>query len=187
MLIGDTNDFAIEAMVEPELKLPSAVWGRMCIHVGETTLGDFDDHSCALYPAYGHFKWHAKQSSGLWDDKFNDMSPEQIHDTVRHAIYGDGDDERTMDEIRRDSRRYSKFDFLTNWGEQFDGYSSVIVSPDSDTMMIMHRPHVEHDSPRRLPGDFVVARCSRSGFLSVSRNFEHWFDREAERLSPKEA
>jgi len=184
MLIGNPSDFAIEAMVEPDLKLPSAVWGRMCVRIGSITLGDYDDPYCCLYGARAAFDWHAKRQGRLWDDIFNDMSPEDIHLTVRNALYGD--DDRTIDLLHRDSRRYGEFDFLTNWGEQFDGYSSVIVSPDPDTMMIIHRPYVAIESSQRLQESFVVARCSRSGFLSASAQFVEWFDREAQRLSLEE-
>ncbi|TWU19358.1 hypothetical protein Poly21_15300 [Allorhodopirellula heiligendammensis] len=185
MLIGDPTDFAIEAMVEPDLKAPSAVWRRMRIHLGNVTLGDFDDPYCALYPAYGHFKWHAKLNDQLWNDSFNGMIPEEIHDTVREAIYGD--DERTTDQIQRDSLEYGRFDFLTNWGEQFDGYSSVILSPKPTDMMVLHRPFVAVDSPRRLPDAFVVAHCSRAAFVTASLGFVKWFDEVAERLLPRNA
>ena len=115
---------------------------------------------------------------------FDGMAPEEIHDTVRDALYGD--DERTMDQIHRDCNRYASFDFLTNWGEQFDGYSSVVVSPDPDTMMILHRPYADPESGRRMPTEFVVARCSRTGFINASSNFVAWFDRESERLQRKD-
>jgi hypothetical protein len=167
MLIGDLRDFAIEVMVEPDLKVPSAVWGRMCVHIGNTTLGDFDNHYCALYSAYRSFEWHAKHDDRLWDEMFDNMLPEEIHDTVYQANYGD--DDRTMDQIKRDSLRFGRFDFLTNWGEQFDGYSSVIISPNVDTMMILHRSYVDTDSNRRLADDFVMAYCTRSGFINASR------------------
>jgi hypothetical protein len=185
MLIGDASDFAIEVMIEPDLKTPSAVWGRMCVHIAETILGDYNDPYCALYPAYRHFEWHAKYRDRLWDAVFDGMAPEGIHDTVHDAMYGD--DDRTIEEIQRDSHRYGAFDFLTNWGEQFDGYSSVIVSPAPDTIMVLHRPYVDMDSPRRLPKDCVVAHCSRSGFVNASAKFVDWFDRESERLQRKEA
>ena len=175
MLIGDATDFAIEVMVEPDLKVPSSVWGRMCVHIAQTTLGDFNEKFCALYPAYEAFEWHAKHPDRLWDTRFDGMAPEEVYNTVHHAIYGDND--RTMEQIQRDSCRYGKFDFLTNWGEQFDGFSAVIVSPTPDTMMVLHRPYVELNSPRRLPSDFVVAHCSRSGFVSVAAAFVDWFDR----------
>jgi hypothetical protein len=185
MIIGDLNDFAIEVMVESELKAPSAVWGRMCVHIGSTTLGDFEDHYCALFSAYRSFKWHTEYNDRLWDDAFDDLLPEEIHDMVHHANYGD--DDRSMEQIKRDSLRFGSFDFLTNWGEQFDGYSSVIISPNSDTMMILHRPYADTDSHRRLAADFVMASCTRSGFINASRQFVEWFEIESDRLSSKEA
>lgn len=183
MLFGNANDFAIEAMLEPGLKDPSAVWGRMCVRIGGTTLGDYDDHHCALYSAYRHFDWRIKQHGPLWDDIFDHMSPEEIYDTVHDALYRD--DDRTIAQIQHDERRYGAFDFLTNCGEQFDGYSSVIVSPAPDSMLILHRPYANPDSSRRLPDEFVVAYCSRSGFVSTSAKFVDWYNREAERLSLK--
>ena len=180
MLIGDPNDFAIEAIVEPDLTTPSAVWGRMCIHIGAVTLGDFSDPYCALYPAYEQFDWHSKLRVRLWDEAFDGKSPAEIHDIVRNAIYGD--DDRTIEQIQNDSFRFGKFDFLTNWGEQFDGFASVIVSPDPATMMFLHKPYADLASRRRLPHNFVVAQCSSLAFRSVSSGFVEWFDCEAQRL-----
>jgi len=112
------------------------------------------------------------------------MTAEEIHDTVHNAIYGD--DDRSLDQIQRDTHRFGAFDFLTNWGEQFDGYSSVIVSPDPATILVFHRPYVECNNPRRLPVDFVVAHCSYSGFINTSAAFVEWFDGEANRLRQHE-
>lgn len=179
MLFGDPNDFAIEAMVEPDLKIPSAVWGRMCLHIGNIVLGDFTNTYCALFPAYGHFQWHAQRDDPLWLDAFNEMTPREIHDTVSHALYGD--DNRTLDQMRQDSLLYGRFDFLTNWGDQFDGYSSVIVSPTPDVMMLLHRPYVDPSSSRRLPHEFVIAHCSRAAFIKASIGFVDWFDSTARR------
>ena len=177
MLIGAPKDFAIEVMVEPDHTAPSAVRGRMCVHVAEYTLGDFDNPYCGLGPAYRAFKRHTKNRDRLWDTTFDEMKPEEIRDTVHDALYRD--DDRTMDQIKR------RFDFLTNWGEQFDGYSSVIVSPTPDTKMILHRPHAAPDYLCRFP-NLVVACCSRSGFLNASEGFVDWFERESKRLQRTE-
>jgi hypothetical protein len=181
MLFGDPQDFAIEAMIEPELKPPSSVWGRMCIHVSSTVLGDFDDQHCGLYGAYAEFKWLAANCDQLWDASFEGLTPKQIHRKVRHAIYDD--DDRTDDQVRIDTQRYSKFDFLTNTGEQFDDYSSVIVSADSATLLILHEPYARLSSKRRLPVDFLIANCSIPGFITASTAFIQWFDKEAVRLA----
>lgn len=37
-IFGDRKDFAIEVLSEPHLAPPSAVWGRMCLHIGDLSL-----------------------------------------------------------------------------------------------------------------------------------------------------
>lgn len=147
--LGDTNDFAIEVMVEPDLKAPSAVWGRMCVHIG-TTLGTIEDAFCALLPARDHFAWHVSRPGRLWDSLSDPLSPGEIHDTVRYALYGEGG--RTAEEVHRDWEKFAAFDFLTNWGEQFDGFGSVIDAPDEHTIIILHRPQFNLESPPARDG-----------------------------------
>lgn len=181
MMFGNPSDFAIEAMTEPHLVAPSAVWGRMCVHIGPTVLGDFSDENCGLYGAYCGFKDLLGITTRLWDESFDGLSREQIHDLVRNAIYGD--DDRPMDAIMADSERYSCFDFLTDWDEQFDGFASVIVQEDDRTTTVLHRPHSAF-ARQREPGPFVVAICSTVGFRNACAGFVGWFDSEAARLTP---
>ena len=184
MLLGDSKDFSIEVMTEPDLAAPSAVWGRMCIHIGDITLGDFSDGHCALYSAYRHFEFLTWEHVPLWDNSFNGLTLEEIHDFVRNAVYGD--DERTPAANRGDARRYGRYDFLTNRGENFDGYESVIVQPDWNTITIMHKPYLEMTSPRRLPGRFLTASCTYTGFINAAKMFVEWFDSETKRLTQEQ-
>lgn len=183
MIFGDPNDVAIEAMTETHLVAPSAVWGRMCLHIGSVVLGDYTDEHCGLYGAYCGFKELLNVQTRLWDESFLGLSHEQIHDLVRHAIYGD--DDRSMTEILADSKRYRIFDFLTNWGEQFDGFASVIFQGDSKTTTILHRPHSAFARVRE-PGPFVTATCSTIGFRNACAGLVHWFDQEAARLTAED-
>ncbi len=185
MLIGDPTDFAIEVMSEPHLVAPSAVWGRMRIHVGDLKLGDFSDAHCALDPSYRHFESLTCDHVPLWDNSFNGLTLEQIHDLVRHAIYGD--DDRTISAVRNDARRYGRYDFLTNWGEQFDGYASVIVQRDWNTVTVMHKPSQDGPPHRRLGGDFLIADCTYAGFIGAANQLVRWFDAETKRLTLEEA
>lgn len=180
MMFGDPNAFAIEAMTEPHLIAPSAVWGRMSLHIGPVVLGDITDEHCGLYGAYRGFKELVATTTRLWDDSFNGLNHEQIHDRVRNAIYGDSD--RSMDAILADARRYGRFDFLTNWDEQFDGFASVIVQPDDVTTTILHRPHSAF-ARKRDAGPFVVATCRTVDFRNASVSFVEWFDSESQRLT----
>lgn len=181
MIFGTPDDFAIEAMTEPHLVAPSQVWGRICVHIGPTVLGDFADEHCGLYCAYRGFKELISNPTRLWDESFDGLSNEQIHDLVREAIYGD--DDQSIDAMLVDARRYGRFDFLTNWGSPFDGFGSVIVQGDNRTTTVLHRPHSAWGRQRE-PGPFVIATCSTSGFQSACEAFVEWFDLEAARLRP---
>ncbi len=180
MMFGDPSEFAIEAMIEPHLIAPSAVWGRMCLHIGPVVLGDITDEHCGLYGAYCGFNELVGDTTRLWDDSFTGLNHKQIHDRVRNAIYGD--DERSMDTILADAQRYRRFDFLTNWGEQFDGFASVIVQHDDAITTILHRPHSAF-ARKRDPGPFVVATCNTLDFRDACGAFVRWFDSEASRLT----
>jgi len=181
-MFGDPDTFAIEAMTEPHLIAPSAVWGRMCLRIGTFVLGDISDEHCGLFGAYCGFKELVTDETRLWDDSFTGLNLEQIHDCVRVAIYGD--DDHSMEVIMEDLRRYKRFDFLTNWGEQFDGFASVIVQTDDVTTSILHRPHSAF-ARMRDPGPFVVATCRTVEFRAACDAFVRWFDSEAARLTPR--
>ena len=180
MLFSNPEDFAIEAMTEPHLVAHSAVWGRMCVRIGPVILGDFSDEHCGLYGAYCGFKELLNTKTRLWDASFDGLSREQIHDLVRNAIYGD--DDRAMEAVVADSQQYRRFDFLTNWGEQFDGFASVIIQENATTTTILHRPHSAF-ARQRSPGPFVVAICTTIGFRNACAGLVEWFDLEAARLT----
>lgn len=181
MLFCDPSEFAIEAMIEPDLEVPSLPWGRMCLRIGKLTLGDYAESHCGLGQAYSHLKELAALQSRLWDDSFKAMSLEQIYDTVNDAIYTD--DDSTLEQIETDLQRYADFDFCTNWGEQFDGYSAVIVSPNEATLAVLHRPINDQSLSIQRSSNFVQAHCSHEAFTSAVEAFAIWYDSEEERLS----
>jgi hypothetical protein len=172
MLFGNPTDFAIEAMTEPHLSAPSAVWGRMRVICDKQIYGDYENPHCALYPAYCQFRWFRENVIDLWDSSFNGLSNSELHDLLDHAIYGD--DNRNTQEIESDSMRYGRFNFLTNWGEQFDGYKSFIVSPMAGTLIILRRDE---------GGLLIVASCSTQGFVKAADEYLDWFHAETERLT----
>ncbi len=181
-MFGDPGRFAIEAMSEPDLQAPSAVWGRMCLHVGPVVLGDITNEHCGLYGAYSGLAELINNTTRLWDDSFAGLTHERIHDLVHAAIYKD--DERSLDAIQADAGRYGRFDFLTNWGEQFDGFSSVIVQCEDTTTTILHRPYLAQE-PQRRSGAFISATCSSADFRKACVAFINWFDSETARLTPQ--
>ncbi len=114
MIFGDPNDVAIEAMTETHLVAPSAVWGRMCLHIGSVVLGDYTDEHCGLTAHTADSRNYSTFRLDCGMIRFLGLSHEQIHDLVRHAIYGD--DDRSMTEILADSKRYRIFDLLSKLG-----------------------------------------------------------------------
>ncbi|MDV6031734.1 MAG: hypothetical protein F9B45_16910 [Phycisphaera sp. RhM] len=152
----------------------------MCIHIGDLTLGNFAEEHCALYSSYRHFESLISGTSPLWDTSFNGLTLEQIHDKVRDAIYGDG-------WTSNNARRYARYDFLANWGEHFDWYSSVIVQQTWDTVTILFRPDPRAPLHRRMSNGFRVATCSFDGFRDSATKFVDWFESETKRLSPEAA
>lgn len=174
MLFGNPNDFAIEAMLEPNLIPPSKAWGRMCVHVESFVFGDYPQGYCGLWQAVDAFHWLRNHVDELWDEAFEGKSPQNIHDLVRHAIYGD--DARTLEEIKHDAERFSRFDFLCNWGEQFDGSCSVIYRESPDRLRITHRPTTDM---------LVSVSCTVDGLVDACDQFTTWFNTEEKRLLGK--
>ena len=180
MLFGDPNVFTIETCSEAHLTAPSHVWGRMQLLFDSCTLGDINDEHCGLYGAYCGFKELLSHEGRLWHDSFNGLDDAEIHDVVRHAIYGD--DDRTGDQIVLDAQTYRPFDFLTNWGEQFDGFASVIFQRDNTQTTVVHIPHSAF-ARTRLDGPMVSLNFSTNVFESAILEFLAWFERETQRLS----
>jgi hypothetical protein len=178
-LFGNRADFAIEAGVEPDLQPPSAVWGHMRVWCRGVPLGDITDRHCALYPAYTLFRWLPSHLGELWAPELvglDDSAAWNFLDRLLYGGHGDGEpaDGRTAEQRRADWRAWNRFDFLTNRGEQFDGYKAFILSPPGDSARILSR---------HLPESmFRGVRVSKRGVVAAAEGFARWFEGEALRL-----
>lgn len=181
MLFGDPADFAIEAGIEPQLVAPSAVWGHMRVWCAGHALGDIEDGYCALYPSYTEFDWMSANLEGLWDEALSGLDDQATWNFLDGALYGyHGDveivDDRSLEELKRDDRRFGKFNFLTNWGESFDnGYKSFIVCSPNMPLRVLCRAF-----PRSVG---LGVSITRVGFVRASREFIEWFTQQERRLS----
>ena len=167
-------------MSEPALQPPSAVWGRMQIWCAGVSIGDFSNPHCALYDSYLEFKELSNRLPSLWLDEFSNLADLELWNLLDGALYGfhgelELDDSRTIDEIERDGKRYGAFDFLTNWGEQFDrGGKSFILCTPGQTVRILNRS---------LPqGRGIALEASVFHTSKAIREFLKWFEQEASRL-----
>jgi hypothetical protein len=179
MVFGDRLDFAIEADVEPNLAPPSAVWGRMCVWCRGVALGDLGESHCALYPAYRAFRWLPANLDRLWSERLaglDDIAAWSFLDGLLYGHRGDVEapDARTAEEHRRDSTFWSAHDFLTGWGEQFNGCKAFILCPPDGAVRILSR---------ELPGPMGRGvEVSRAGLVAAIEGFTRWFEQQARRL-----
>jgi hypothetical protein len=181
MIFGDPSDFAIEAMIESDLTVPSAVWGRMRIWCQEETIGDYNEPFCALYPAYLGFNDLQQTISTLRWNGIEEMTNAEIWNFLDGLLYGyQGDveiqDDRPLEQMQKDATEYGKFNFLTNWGEQFDqGGKSFIVCKDGRKITILNR-----SLPAKYDIAVITSKLALNNAISL---FLSWFDNEARRLS----
>jgi hypothetical protein len=117
----------------------------------------------------------------LWDEALVGLNDQDTWNFLDGALYGyHGDvevhDERSLEDTRRDARRYGKFNFLTNWGEQFDGgYKSFLLCPPRRPLRVLSRAF-----PKPVG---LGVNVSRAGFARAVRAFTDWFESQERRLS----
>jgi hypothetical protein len=180
MLFGHKDDFAIEAMTEPDLPRPSAVWGRMQIWCQGVSIGNYTEHYCALYGAYVGFNDLSHNIDQLWRKEFDGLEDRSLRNLLDGLLYGyNGDteieDSRSLEECVVDGQKYGQFNFLTNWGEQFDrDGKSFIFCQDGNVIKILNW-HALRD---RNLSFHVSVQSVREAIVA----FTFWFDTESARL-----
>jgi hypothetical protein len=132
MIFGDKQVFAIECHHDgPDDD--SFVFGRMCLWLGGRSVGDVEEPACALNVTEHLLTAALARVGSLHDTAIDRLEPRAAFDCLDRALYVDAlylDGERPLDELEPLSRRFSKFDFLTNGGESFDSTKSFMVEVD---------------------------------------------------------
>jgi hypothetical protein len=180
-LFGERSDFAIEADVEPDLKPPNAVWGHMCVWCADAAHGNIKDRYCALYPAYVAFGSLTSRLDLLWAEEFDGMEDAAIYEFLNGLLFGERFDSAVQPpsslfgkEGRRSWDAWGRFNFLTNWGEQLDGYTSFIVCPPDGMARVLSKAFIGHSG--------VSASVSLTGVVTAAREFRNWFEGQELRL-----
>lgn len=178
-VFGDRDDFAIEAGVEPDSHTEGIVWGHMCVWCRGVPLGKLWERYCALYPAYYEFAWLADNLGRLWADELDGLDDVAAWNFLDERLYGyHGDVEvpetRSLAEMRRDSQRWRRFNFLLHWGEQFDGYKSFLLCPPGENARVLSRRLPAHSGR----GVGVTRQC----ITKAAADFVRWFEGESSRL-----
>jgi hypothetical protein len=184
-LFGDRQDFAIEAGLNKSEFLSRIVYGHMCVWCRGVPLGDIEEPHCMIGGAGGHFRRLVDPVDGklpvdgLWVEEFeglDDVAVWNFLDGLLWEWHGDDPAEpcSTRNAIRTNGRHWWDFNFLSNWGEQFDGFKSFLLRPPGDSVRILSR---------RLPKRMGLAvDVSRDTFVGAVTRFCDWMD-EQERLS----
>jgi hypothetical protein len=162
MLIGDPQVFGIECYHDPLPNDPGSVFGRMCIWVAGQPLGDINETSCMLNVTEGHLQHLLERLDSLDEPTLRSLGDREAFDFLDRALYLD--DARTDEQIAEDSRRFGKFDLLTNGGESFDCTKSFVIG-ERDRLRILFE-----DEQR----GFASARIGRATVILTVRGFLSW-------------
>jgi hypothetical protein len=174
MLFGAKEIFAVEAMTEPDLEVPSAVWGRLRIWCRNESFGDYENPYNALHSAAECFREMLDAYPDLWDSTFDLVEDAERFRLFNEAIYiGSHSD---TDQIVDLADRYWKFDFLTNWGEHTNGIKGLLAFDPNGEVLFMVEDRDELVRAFRFP---------QTCFTKTAADFVEWFDSEAERLQNK--
>lgn len=166
MLIGNTHIFGIECHHEPIPNETKRVFGRMCIFASNQVLGSIDEPACMLNVTEGHLSDVIRQLPSLKDETLENLTDLEAFNFLDHALYMD--DDRSDLEVQQDAERYSKFDFLTNGGESFDGTKSFIVASGSNVRLLF----------TDAADIFYSALVPHDEFVKVVTAFFVWIDDE---------
>lgn len=175
-VFGDRNDFAIEAGVEDDAT--GAVWGHIAVWCRGVALGNLGEPHCVLYHAYCALGWTASHMGELWAPELAGLDDEAAWNLLDGLLYGyhgevEAADDRSVEQCRADAAAWGRFDFLTNWGEPFDGWKAFILHPPGGPIRVLHRG----PSGRRCR-----AEVSPAGFRDAVGGFTHWFEGQSRRL-----
>ena len=168
MLFGRKDRFAIEATLVSD-RSPHEAWGSSCIYAGGVRIGDLAELHCGLAPFASMLLEASRSIAELRSERFSDLSDAEVYAFLSKALFTD--DGRSIEEMQRDWDRFGRFNFLTNVGEQFDGWRTFIFSRDVGSLTILAS---EGDGP---PTSFQI---HASEFIAAVAEFRAWFDTQVE-------
>lgn len=164
---GDLAQFAIVCAHDPFGSEPHHVFGRMCIRAGDKVLGDFDEPACMLNVTASHLQAILERIPQMDGAIFQGQSDALAWDIIDNALYLD--DDRSTEEIVADSKRFFRYDFLTNGGESFDNSKSFIVR-DGDSVRLLFKTG-DDDALESMNVEVGT-------FCAVVRGFLDWIDQD---------
>jgi hypothetical protein len=157
MLFGNPENFAVEIYHEPAAPERKG-FGRMCINVDGTTLGNIAEAHVSLFHAVERILELSEGLHDQWHERFAGYTPEEVFSWLDAVLY--------TGELADPNDQAIKFDFLTNAGEQFDGFKSFIYCTPGGIVYVLFQ-----DRHSRL----FTPCCQSNEFRSVASQLQQWF------------
>ena len=174
-LLGNKSDFAIQAMTEPELKPPSAVWGRMCLWVQNTKLGDYNNAHCGLSQCVHHLNEVVELIDQLWDDKFTNKSNKEIFNLLKKAWHEPGFDDFG---VPNGYEQYHKYNISYGFAEMFDSEGMFfLLNMPNVSLKLLYQPKGASEI-----FDFII---NKESFISTINKFNSWYVQQENMLAGK--
>jgi hypothetical protein len=164
--IGSCSTFQIQCVHEPFPGSEGRVFGRMCLRFADDVLGDFDEPACMLNVTAGHFEDALNSLAEHDAPELSALTDEQLWERLDSALYGD--DNRTIEQLFADARRYRRFDFLTNGGESFDNSKSFFVASAHEVRVLF----------KSANQPVIGKRVERKVFVETLQTWLQWLDCE---------
>lgn len=164
MIIGNKKEFAIECYDDTINSEKKWVFGRMCLWCNNQQLGNINEPSCMLNVTVNHLKDYQEDSNNLENEKLNKLTDSELYSFLDNKLYN-AEEETTSEQVIEDMNNYSKYDFLTNGGESFDGYASFIVKGNNKYRILF----------RDMNNQIYSGLVNNTVFTEVINGFIHWF------------
>ena len=182
MIFGQQTDFAIEAYHEPYGPQYGG-YGRMCIHIQGTVIGDIRENHCSLFNAVRRFRELLNNVETLWDKRFEALSDAEIFCSLDRALYQDQG--QSLEKMNADWKELGRYDFLTGIGEGFDDAKTFIICRPGGFVHILYQLHKLRGPYQHLQEDaFGSVLCRAESFRNVTETFVQWFDEQVRTTAP---
>jgi len=175
MIFGNKNIYAIEVYHQPQDNDYFYMCGRMCVYLYNKAFGDINDELCHLFGVYDTLRSKIEKLTELKHD-FDLNNDFDIFNFLDDKLYIDMN--RTLDEMRFDSKLYKKFDFMTNMGEMFDRTKSFVYMDKNKKIHILFQIHKYNENTKTFEdGEIICNELDKRIFEDITNDFIKWYEK----------
>ena len=162
---GDTNVFAVDVEDDATPQSPrGTLWGRARVWVAGASIGDFSSEHCGLSGFHQNLLDLSMSAPRLECEAVAALSPLEAFCVLYAKLYDDGDQSDAS--VAFDAAIWSRFVFLTNTSEAFNGANGFVHSLPGLRLRIL----VRGDEPAKV----VSVTLPWDDFNAVVGGFDAW-------------